>query len=46
MNDGEIVKKTSEILETDINNIIPRLKKLKKDVEEQEKEISELEKRA
>lgn len=45
MNNEEIAKKVSKILETNIDNIIPRVKKLQRDIKNQEKKISELEER-
>ncbi len=45
MNKETTMKKMSEILRTDIEHIIPALEKIKKETEEQEKEIKRLEER-
>lgn len=45
MNKVEIVKKLCEILETSVDGLVPKLKKLKDDIEEQEKEIKKLKKK-
>ena len=42
MNHVKIVKDLSVILETDINNIIPSVKKLKEAIQKQEDEIKKL----
>ena len=41
----KIVKKLERVLDTDFDHILPTLKKLVNEVEEQEKEIKDLEKR-
>ena len=42
MGKDKIVKKMSEILRTDIEHVIPTLEKIKKEIEEQEREIKKL----
>jgi len=41
----KIVKKLERVLDTDFDHILPTLKKLVKEVKEQEREIKELEKK-
>lgn len=45
MNNEKTVKKMSEILRTDLDNLIPSIDKIKKEIEYQESEIRKMEER-